>query len=103
MNGSRLNIIRRAAANGAARYRDCGGGAFLFHVADMETSVMLRFEGGGCPFDLSRCRRLTRSGARRVVRSMHGATNETRARYLALIDARRDGTDANESEGVRHG
>ena len=100
MNGSKLNIIRRAAANGAARYRDCGGGAFLFHVADMETSVMLHFEGG-CPFDLSRCRRLTRSGARRVVRMMHGATSETRARYLALIDARH-GT-SNESEGVRHG
>ena len=96
MNGSKLNIIRRAAANGAARYRDCGGGAFLFHVADMETSVMLHFEGG-CPFDLSRCRRLTRSGARRVVRSMHGATSETRARYLALIDARHGAS--NESKG----
>ena len=83
------NSLKMAIGNGAARIRRLAHGYVLISVPDMEFAALLMNPAGQQPlFDFTRCKRMSRGAAHRVVDSMDAST-ELKHAYHQLIDERR--------------
>lgn len=84
------NNLKMAIGNGAARIRRLAHGYVLISVPDMEFAALLMNPAGQQPlFDFTKCRRMSRGAAHRVVDSMDDASTELKHAYHQLIDERR--------------
>jgi len=81
--------IKGAISNGAARIRKLAGGWTLIDIRNAETTLVVA--NATRLFDLSRCRRLSRGAAHRIVNAMADASEAVKAHYHQLIDATKEG------------
>lgn len=86
------NLLKGAVENGAARIRHLVGGYTIISIPDAETAVLVMNPPNRPPiFDFSKCKRMSRGAAHRVVNSMDDAGQGLKALYHSLIDAKRQG------------
>lgn len=85
----KANQLKGAVENGAARIRHLEGGYTLISIPDAELAVVLMNPAGRPIFDFSKCKRMSRGAAHRVVDTMSDAGQELKAYYHNLIDQKR--------------
>ena len=86
------NLLKGAVENGAARIRHLVGGYTIISIPDRGAAVIVMNPPNRPPiFDFSKCKRMSRGAAHRVVNSMGDAGQGLKVLYHSLIDAKRQG------------
>lgn len=89
----KANQLKGAVENGAARIRHLAAGYTLVSIPDAELAAVLVNPAGRPIFDFSKCKRMSRGAAHRVVNTMADAGQELKAFYHGLIDQKRQGVE----------
>jgi len=76
----------RTVEKSVAHVRQLANGFTIISIPDMETTMLVMNPPDRPLFDFSKCRRMSRGEAHRVVRSMSDATEAQKAAYHAMID-----------------
>jgi len=88
-----IDMLRGAMLKGRARIRHLAGGALFINLPDRDTTIIALNVGN--MFNTSKCKRLSRGCARRLVSRMTDASPALKALYIEMVNAGREGEGVN--------